>query len=145
MVGGRIAGGALQRYLDADDIDEVERTISDAIAERLPEHGQAQAPYAFDPGVLEFIASQALLPILVSLTADGLKRVLKGHKIGQVSKRDARNIANDLIGHQVSTAGSLTPEAFEALAEQLRPLGMSDAKILEVFDNARDRLAARES
>jgi hypothetical protein len=131
----------MPRRLTEQDVDRVRETAVAAIAEQMRARSTRSDAYAFDPGILAFIGTQVVIPILVSLTTDKLKEVLKGKDLATTSEDEVAEITNELVGRPVADTPELTPEAFAALAEQLRPMGFSDAAIAEVFLKAQRSLA----
>ena len=133
----------MSRRLTEHDIERVREAAVVAIAEQVGTGSGRSDAYAFDPGILAFLGSQVVLPILVSLTTDKLKDVLKDKDLATASPDEVAEASQALVGRPLADAPTLTPEAFAALAEQLRPMGFSDVAIAEVFLNVQRSLAER--
>jgi hypothetical protein len=133
----------MTRRLTECDVLRVREAAVAAVTERMAGASGRAGAYAFDPGILAFIGTQVALPILVSITTDKLKEILKGKDLATASEDEVAAAAGDLVGRPVAERPELGPEAFAALAEQLRPMGFGDAEIAEVFLKAQRALDER--
>jgi hypothetical protein len=134
------------RELTERDIDIVRKLLISEIgagSSRGSGHGEG---YAFGGEFLEIIASNVLIPILVSLTSSGLYDVLKGKVLGKLSERESKDLAAKLIRSSISLdKEELSHEILHALASELEPMGFTSEEIAMLCRKVRLRLAKEKS
>jgi hypothetical protein len=134
------------RELTEKDIEITRELLRSEIGTRSLQGGRPEESYALGGEFLGIIVNHVLIPILVSLSSRGLYDLLKVKVLGQLSERESKDVAAELVRSPVSLdKEELSPEAFQALASELQPMGFTSEDIASLYRKVRLRLCAEES
>jgi hypothetical protein len=126
--------------LKIQDIELVKQTVYEAMVTKLSSGQSQQEEQALGGEFLIALAGQAVIPVLVSLSASVLYDILKGKALGALQKNEVREISRELLGKQAKLDNALDSECLKELRSQLAPLGFTDTEINALYESIKRKL-----
>jgi hypothetical protein len=130
--------------LTSDDIQGVLEVLREQIAARSSQNSTYSAGQPMLSEALELIATQAVLPVLVSVTSSQLQDLLKGRRLRALSLKEARALAEKTAGSPIAENLSLQPAERQELRQTLGPIGFNDNALEAMISEVSRRLSQRE-
>ena len=129
--------------LTETDIVMVRSLVADRLAARSQRRATVTTGQPMLSEAMLLIASQAVLPILVTVTSGQIQEFLKNRRLRSLSRTESEDLAQDIAGRSLAPDVELPSAERTELRQLLGPLGFDDRALDQLVDEVSARLARR--
>jgi hypothetical protein len=119
----------MQLRIDQQVLELTIFDIQGTISKKLENKHKSQRDQAMASDIVEFLALQVLIPMLVSLCSSVLYDTLKGKALAKMRRKELGRVLMSFCGKTVNTNKILSEENVVIILEQLAPLGFTKDEI----------------
>lgn len=123
----------MQLRIDQSNIGVALEAVHQSLSEKV-DKDRSERDQAMAAEVLDFLALQIVIPMLVSLCSAALYDVLKRRALAKLRRKELERITIRFCGKTCDTSAPLSKECLEILTVQLAPMGFNDSEIARMYE-----------